>query len=92
MPGIRTAFFLILPLCTGCVALWGGSYNVAASNSNAVTIEFDPAVVNLPAALRAAQTECEKFGRDAVLSSTSRGNRGILVNTYRCEPKAQAQT
>jgi hypothetical protein len=75
--------------CSGCAAAWGGSYNVAFANSNAVSIEYDPAIVNVPALLRAAQAECERFGRDAVLDGSSRGNLGIIVNTYRCEPKAR---
>lgn len=72
-------------LAGGCVAVWGDSYNVAAANSSSVTIEFDPAVVNLPKVLAAAQAECDKFGKDAVLDNTSPGNLGIVVNTYRCE-------
>ena len=87
---MRLLVTLVPLLCTGCVAAWGGSYHVAAANSNAVTVEFDPAVVNLPSVLRAAQSECEKFNRDAVLNSTSSGNLGIVVNTYRCEPKIEA--
>lgn len=78
-------FFILL--VTGCVAVWGKSYNVALSNSRSVVIEYDPAVINLPSMLKAAQDECSKFGKDAVLDSTSRGNLGILVNTYRCESR-----
>jgi len=78
-------FFILL--VTGCVAVWGKSYNVALSNSRSVVIEYDPAVINLPSMLKAAQDDCSKFGKDAVLDSTSRGNLGILVNTYRCESR-----
>lgn len=85
---MRALMLLPLLLCGGCVAVWSGSYNVAASNSNSVTIEYDPVVVSMPAVLKAAQAECEKFGRDAVLANTSRGNLGIVVNTYRCENRA----
>ena len=68
--------------------VWGKSYNVALANSRSVVVEYDPAVINLPAMLGAAQAECDKFGKDAVLDSTSRGNLGILVNTYRCEVRS----
>lgn len=81
----KVVFIICILLVTGCVAVWGKSYNVALSNSRSVVIEYDPAVVNLPSMLNAAQDECSKFGKDAVLDSTSRGNLGILVNTYRCE-------
>ncbi len=78
------AFAFILPLC-GCIAVWGKSYNVALSNSRSVVIEYDPVVVNFPELLKAAQTSCEKYGKDAVLDSTGASNLGIKVNTYRCE-------
>ena len=74
-------------LLTGCVAKWGSSYNVAMSNSRSVVIEYDPLVVNLPAMLKAAQAECDKYGKDAVLDSRDSGNLGIKVNTYRCETR-----
>jgi hypothetical protein len=74
-------------LLSGCVAVWGESYNVALANSRSVVIEYDPAVINVPSMLNAAQAECNKFGKDAVLDGTSRGNLGILVNTYRCETR-----
>ena len=75
----------IVLLLSGCVAKWGKSYNVAMSNSRSVVVEYDPLVVNLPAMLQAAQTECSKYGKDAVLDSRDTGNYGIKVNTYRCE-------
>ncbi|WP_298442158.1 hypothetical protein [uncultured Ferrimonas sp.] len=82
---------LLIFLCPlalqGCIAVWGSSYNVAMHNSRSVVVEYDPAVINLPAMLRDVQTLCTKFNKDAVLDSTSRGNLGILVNTYRCETR-----
>lgn len=76
---------VVLLGCAGCVAVWGQSYNVALANSRSVVIEFDPVVVNLPALMKAAQDECDRYGKDAVLDSVSNGNLGIRVNTYRCE-------
>ena len=64
-------------ILTGCVAKWGKSYNVAMANSRSVVIEYDPLVVNLPAMLQAAQAECAKYGKDAVLDSRDSGNLGI---------------
>jgi len=78
---------IIATSISGCVAVWGQSYNVALANSRSVVIEYDPAVINLPSMLQAAQTECDKFGKDAVLDGTSSGNLGILVNTFRCETR-----
>ena len=75
----------IVFLLSGCVVKWGKSYNVAMANSRSVVVEYDPLVVNLPAMLQAAQTECSKYGKDAVLDSRDTGNYGIKVNTYRCE-------
>lgn len=85
---MRLIFFLsILITQTACVAVWGGSFNVALANSRSVVIEYDPAVVDLPKMLHAAQTECSKYSKDAVLDSVSDGNLGIKVNTYRCETR-----
>lgn len=78
----------VLFLCAGCVAVWGQSYNVAMANSRSVVIEYDPVVVNMPSMLQAAQNECDKYGKDAVLDNTGSGNLGIRVNTYRCEARA----
>jgi hypothetical protein len=78
---------LLSAATSGCVAAWGSPYNVALANSRSVVVEYDPAVVNLTAMLTAAQAECEKFDKDAVLDSTSNGNLGIKVNTYRCETR-----
>ena len=78
---------LILLMLYGCAVVWGKSYNIALANSRSVVVEYDPSIVNLPAMLGAAQMECGKYGKDAVLDSTSQGNLGILVNTYRCETR-----
>lgn len=72
---------------SGCVAVWGKSYNVAMSNSRSVVIEYDRVVANMPAMLQTAQAECDKYEKDAVLDSVSGGNMGIRVNTYRCETR-----
>lgn len=71
----------------GCVAKWGRSFNVALANSNTVVVEYDPVVVDMPALLRAAQAECEKFGKDAVSDYSGRGNLGIVVAYFRCEKR-----
>jgi|GEM_PF-4937656 len=79
--------FLMVMSCSGCVAVWGKSYNVAMSNSRSVVIEYDRMVANMPAMLQAAQAECDKYKKDAVLDNVSGGNIGIRVNTYRCETR-----
>lgn len=82
-----SAVLLSAALLSGCVAVWGKSYNIALANSRSVVIEYDPTVVNLPSLLGAAQGNCEKYGKDAVLHSVSSGNLGIKVNTFRCETR-----
>lgn len=78
---------LSILLLSGCAAVWGKSYNVAMSNSRSVVIEYDRVIANMPAMLNAAQTECDKYKKDAVLDNVSGGNLGIRVNTYRCETR-----
>ena len=80
------AIALTFTLC-GCIFVWGKSYNVALANSRSVVIEYDPTWINMPAMLNAAQEACDKYDKDAFLTSTSRGNKGILVSTYRCETR-----
>ncbi len=81
------SIFAVLISCTACVAAWGSSYNVAMANSRSVVIEYDRMVANVPAMLQAAQAECDKYKKDAVLDSVTGGNMGIRVNTYRCETR-----
>lgn len=83
---IPTIICIVL-LLSGCVAAWGSSYNVAMSNSRSVVIEYDRVIANMPAMLNAAQAECNKYKKDAVLDNVSGGNLGIRVNTYRCETR-----
>lgn len=83
----QTILILSLIALSGCVAVWGSSYNVAMSNSRSVVIEYDPVVINMPAMLQAAQAECGKYRKDAVLDSVTEGNLKIKVNTYRCETR-----
>ncbi len=85
---MKTSILILsLILLSGCVAVWGKSYNVAMANSRSVVIEYDRVVANMPAMLNAAQAECDKYKKDAVLDSVSGGNLGIRVNTYRCETR-----
>ena len=83
----NTLILALSLILTGCVSVWGKSYNVAMANSRSVVIEYDPAVINLPAMLGDAQAACDKYGKDAVLLNVSNGNLGIKVNTYRCETR-----
>lgn len=89
-PLLNGIILLALVGATGCVAIWGRSYNVAEASSASVVVEYDPAVIDYPAMERAAQIECERHGKGAVLDSTGNGNYiGIRVNTYRCEYESQ---
>ena len=69
---------------SGCVAAWGGPYNVALANESGITIEFDPAIINIPRISAVAQEHCAKVGKNALLDNQGDGNLGIRVNTYRC--------
>mgnify|MGYP001231385262 CR=1 FL=1 len=84
----QTILILSLIAVSGCVAVWGKSYNIAMSNSRSVVIEYDPVVINMPAMLQAAQAECDKYDKDAILDSVTNGNLKIKVNTYRCEVRS----
>ena len=81
---ILTLASLSLLTVTGCVAAWGGAYNVALANEGGITIEFDPLVISIPEISAIAQEHCSKIGRNALLDNQGDGNLGIKVNTYRC--------
>lgn len=86
--GCKTGFAVLIcvPLA-GCVAVWGNDYKVSFANSSAVTIEYDPASFPTARVNRAAQAECDKYQKDAVLDRTTPAFMGILTASYRCQPR-----
>jgi hypothetical protein len=82
----RAAIFLTAGLaCSGCVALWQDDHKVEASTGLAVTIEYDPLLLASDHVNSAAQSECGKFQRVAVLDHVRKGLTWTKIADFRCE-------
>ena len=82
----RAALLLTAGLaCSGCVALWQDDHKVEASTGSAVTIEYDPLLLASDRVASAAQSECNKFQRIAVLDHVRKGLTWTKIADFRCE-------
>ncbi len=53
-------------LLSGCVAVWGRSYEIESETSEAVTIKYDRNFTDLQEVKKVAQANCAEIGKDAV--------------------------
>lgn len=61
---------------SGCVAVWGGAYNIVSETPDSVTIKYDKTFTNLAAVEQVADGSCRAVGRRAV-------KRDETTNLYR---------
>lgn len=70
---------------SGCVAVWGKSYNVATANEQFIQINYDSSVdVNYVEIFAIAKEHCGKFDKDFVNDSTVTNGWGITYAIYKC--------
>jgi hypothetical protein len=82
----RAALLLTTGLaCSGCVALWQDDHKIEASTGLAVTIEYDPLLLTSDRVASAAQSECGKSERVAVLDHVRKGLTWTKIADFRCE-------
>jgi hypothetical protein len=82
----RAALLLTAGLaCSGCVALWQDDHKIEASTGLAVTIEYDPLLLASDRVASAAQSECGKSERVAVLDHVRKGLTWTKIADFRCE-------
>ena len=76
----------LFPLIAGCVAVWGGSYNIKEENEAGITIQYDTALNSSAMMQRMAKTHCEKFNKKAeVVNAKMPGLMlGIIEEKYAC--------
>ncbi|MCS0122939.1 hypothetical protein [Vibrio alginolyticus] len=78
----------LLPLAlSGCVAVWGQSYNIDIANEDYVQVNYDASVINYQAMLSEIQAHCAKYEKDYVNDSTIVNGWGITMAVYRCIEK-----
>ncbi|HCG7756427.1 hypothetical protein ACSTIV_20475 [Vibrio parahaemolyticus] len=78
----------LLPFAlSGCVAVWGQSYNIDIANEDYVQVNYDASVINYQAMLSEIQAHCAKYEKDYVNDSTIVNGWGITMAVYRCIEK-----
>lgn len=74
----------ISSLMTGCVAVWGGSYNIDFADKDVVQVNYDSSVVNYPHMLAQVASHCAAYGKGYENDSTITNGWGITMAIYRC--------
>jgi hypothetical protein len=83
---IRAALIFTAGLaCTGCIAIWQSDHKIEASTGEAVIIDYDPILLTSDRVSNAAQAECGRFQRVAVLDHIRSGRTWTKIAKYRCE-------
>ncbi len=80
--------YLLPLLLSGCVAIWGQSYNIDAATEDYVQVNYDASVINYQAMLSEIQAHCAQYDKDYVNDSTIVNGWSITMAVYRCvKPK-----
>jgi len=69
---------------TGCVAVWGGSYNIDFADKDIVQVNYDSSVINYPHMLAQVASHCAAYGKGYINDSTITNGWGITMAVYRC--------
>jgi hypothetical protein len=76
--------FVASTFITGCVAVWGGTYNIDFADKDIVQVNYDASVVNYPHMLAQVASHCASYGKGYENDSTIRNGWGITMAVYRC--------
>jgi len=79
---------LVSILLSGCVAVWGQSYNIDIKNEDYVQVNYDSSVINMGAMLADIKIHCAKYDKNYKHESTIRNAWGINMAVYNCVDKA----
>jgi len=74
---------------TGCVAVWGQSYNIDFADKDVVQVNYDASVINYPHMLAQVASHCAAYGKGYVNDSTITNGWGITMAVYRCKGKPE---
>ncbi|WP_129583732.1 hypothetical protein [Photobacterium aquimaris] len=81
----RLAVMIASLAMTGCVAVWGSSYNIDFADKDIVQVNYDSSVINYPHMLAQVASHCAAFGKGYVNDSTITNGWGITMAVYRCK-------
>ena len=83
---MRNLTILLLTLSlTGCIAVWGKSYNVDAATPDYIQVNYDDSVINYPLMLQEVRSHCARYDKVARNDTTIRNYWGITMSIYLCE-------
>lgn len=77
---------LLLPL-SGCVAVWGGSYDIKSQDEQGIKIQYDVNFTDLVKVEALAAAHCAEQGKNAALQSDKRSMWGISTASFACTAK-----
>jgi hypothetical protein len=69
---------------SGCVAVWGGAYEIESQSADAVIIKYDGHFIERGAVDEIAQKQCAPYGRRAERKSVSTSLWGISTAVFDC--------
>ncbi|MHC0042483.1 hypothetical protein ACGDLY_004350 [Vibrio campbellii] len=72
-------------MLSGCIAVWGGSYNIDYADKDVVQVNYDSAVINYPHMLSEVAAHCAAYGKGYENDSTITNGWGITMAIYRCK-------
>lgn len=77
---------LVTVSISGCVALWGKSYNEAKSDANGISLQYDHSLSSTSEMTAIANQHCQKYGKTAKLDSSKMPGVmvGIIEESYSC--------
>ena len=73
----------------GCVAVWGGSYQVKSQTPDNIVIDYDTNFIDDAGVMEIANAHCLTEGKGAVLQTVEK-SWGLANATYLCEKPADA--
>jgi hypothetical protein len=69
---------------SGCVAVWGGPYEIESQTADAVAIKYDGHFIGRDAIDEIAQKQCALYSRRADLKSATTSLWGISTAVFDC--------
>ncbi|WIH29655.1 hypothetical protein [Photobacterium damselae] len=72
-------------MLSGCIAVWGSSYNIDFADKDVVQVNYDSSVINYPLMLAEVSAHCAAYGKGYENDSTITNGWGITMAVYRCK-------
>lgn len=72
-------------MLSGCIAVWGKSYNIDFADKDVVQVNYDASVINYPHMLGEIASHCALYDKGYENDSTITNGWGITMAVYRCK-------